>query len=90
MLMKQREVLINLTNKLNNENMEIMKLKQKVKQGGEKTSNGTGGGETLKKVKEKVDRIVDSLSQKNKSIDLQSIAEGLLFLQALCNKNLKK
>lgn len=90
MLMNQREVLINLTNKLNNKNMEIMKLKQKVKQGGEKTSNGTGGGETLKKVKEKVDRIVDSLSQKNKSIDLQSIAEDLLFLQALCNKNLKK
>ena len=91
MLMNQREVLINLTNKLNNKNMEIMKLKQKIKQSTDNgVSNGSGGNTgVLIQVKEKVDRIVDSLSQKNKSLDLQSIAEDLLKLQVICNKNLK-
>lgn len=87
MLMNQREILIQLTNKLNVKNTEVISLKRKLqeKQSGKDASNS----DTLKTVKKKIDKIVDSLSTKNKSLDLQSIAEDLLFLQTLFSKTVE-
>ena len=84
MLMNQREVLIQLTNKLNGKNAEVATLKRKLQ---DKQGSRDSGNEALKVVKKKIDKIVESLSQKDASIDLQAIAEDLLYLQSICSKN---
>ena len=83
MLMTQRDVLIEMTSKLNNKNMEIITLKRQIKE--EKKQLG---GEIFE-IKEGIDTIVEALSKKNASIDLVSIAETLLKLQGLCNRAIK-
>ena len=80
MLVNQRDVLIQLSNKLFIKNKEIIKLKKKIQ-------NDDKGD--LFVMKEKIDSIVNNLSQENKSIDLQNIAEELLELQEICGKALE-
>ena len=88
MLMAQRDVLIEMTTKLNNKNMEILSLKRKLKE--ESGSNVAGNSnKVLLELKEGIDSIVDALSMKNESLDLQNIAETLLKLQSKCNKAIK-
>ena len=80
MLVNQRDVLIQLSNKLFLKNKEIISLKKKIQ--------SEDKGDILV-MKEKIDSIVNNLSQENKSIDLQNIAEELLELQEICGKALE-
>lgn len=81
MLMHQRDVLIRMTTKLNNRNLEIASLKKKMSENSKDNTNDTGIKE-LSEIKEGMDFLVDSLCKRNTKIDLPTIASKLITLQS--------
>jgi kinesin family protein 3/17 len=99
LLMRQRDVVIQLTNKLNTRDQLIMVMKKEInhlrmenqvlKTGGkvdERSVKGGGqmSGEVLQ-IKEEIDHVIYSLTQQNSSFDLQKIASSILNVQKILN-----
>lgn len=83
MMITQRDILIQMTNKLNNKNLELLTLKKKFGEGNKIQSKY--GESEIREIKDGIDLVVESLCHAHKNMDLQSIVTLLLKIQTKCN-----
>lgn len=83
MLMNQRDVLLQLSGKLNQKNMEILSLKKRLVDSQKYKT-------VLKTVQNKIDIVISTLTKQTHDVDLQNVAQLLLDLQETCIEELEE